>query len=86
MSLGTDSTNHIRFRALSLRQDNSEAVVGEDGTNVIPGLGNITRPGDTIQIARLENVIEVEDTTQLPAGLPVRFQSRVDTSGRLIAF
>ena len=85
-TLGTDSTNHARFRILSLRQDNSEAVVGEDGTNVIPGLGNITRPGDIIQIARLENVLEVEDTTQLPAGLPVRFQSRVATSGRLLPF
>ena len=86
MELLTDSTNHIRFRVLSLRQDNSEAVVGEDGTNVIPGLGRLTRVGDIIQVARLENVSEVLDGLELPAGLPIRFQSRVATSGRLLPF
>ena len=84
--LAGDATEAIRIRITSLRQDNSEAIVALDDTTVVPGLGTITRPGDVIQIARLENVVEIEDPVQLPAGFPVRFQSRVATSGTLLPF
>ena len=57
--LDGDATEAIRIRITSLRQDNSEAIVALDDTTVVPGLGTITRPGDVIQIARLEDVAPV---------------------------
>ena len=57
--LAGDAAEAIRIRITSLRQDNSEAIVALDDTTVVPGLGTITRPGDVIQIARLEDVAPV---------------------------
>ena len=85
-NIDDDADNAVRFRLTSVRQDNSEAIVALDDTTTVPGLGNLTRVGDIIQVARLENVVEIEDPIQLPAGYPVRFQSRVATNGTLLPF
>ena len=75
-----DTTSQVRFRLTSLRQDDSEAIVALDDTTVIPGLGGLTRVGDIIQVARLEDVSPVtsidefnttliqNDSDQLPLG------------------
>ena len=75
-----DTTSQVRFRLTSLRQDNSEAIVALNDTTVIPGLGSLTRVGDIIQVARLEDVSPVtsidefnttliqNDSDQLPLG------------------
>ena len=75
-----DADNAVRFRLTSLRQDNSEAIVALDDTTTVPGLGNLTRVGDIIQVARLEDVSPVtsidefnntliqDNSDQLPLG------------------
>ena len=75
-----DTASQVRFRLTSLRQDDSEAIVALDDTTVIPGLGGLTRVGDIIQVARLEDVSPVtsidefnttliqNDSDQLPLG------------------
>ena len=83
-----DAATQVRFKTVGLITDSSDIAVASDTggpESTVPGTGGLAL-NNLLQIAPLTNITSVDTPLELPAGLPVRFQSRVATSGRLLPF